>query len=265
MAKNFKYDVFISHATEDKDSVARPLAIGLRKAGLRVWFDEFTLKAGDSLRESIDRGLLESQYGVLVLSPKFFAKKWTNRELNGLTALEMSDGRKRLIPIWHGVDYDGVVEYSPPLADTLAFKSTDGSSALIRKIIAHVSRLDDDEDAVYDFVHRGVNVDLVELSRSLGGPVAGHWFQNCHLVGPAVLGLMDEISLVGATIEIAQLWTVDRNRPYSGGIELNRCRIEGCTFENVGFAAPAEILSRIYYLPSAPNGGTPDGEGPNTP
>ncbi len=48
------YDVFVSHASEDTDAVVRPLAIALRSAGLRVWFDEFTLHIGDSLRQKID-------------------------------------------------------------------------------------------------------------------------------------------------------------------------------------------------------------------
>jgi hypothetical protein len=70
-----RWDVFICHASEDKDNFARPLAEGLRREGLSVWFDEFTLKVGDSLRRSIDHGLGYSRFGVVVLSPAFFAKE----------------------------------------------------------------------------------------------------------------------------------------------------------------------------------------------
>ena len=52
------WDVFISHASEDKEAIARPLAEALRSHGLRVWYDEFALRPGNSLRESIDRGLV---------------------------------------------------------------------------------------------------------------------------------------------------------------------------------------------------------------
>ena len=70
------YDVFVSHATEDKEEVARPIANALTEAGLRVWYDEFELRIGDSLRRKIDHGLARSRFGIVVLSPSFFAKKW---------------------------------------------------------------------------------------------------------------------------------------------------------------------------------------------
>jgi hypothetical protein len=73
------YDVFISHASEDKDSVVRDLADALTAQGLRVWYDEFTLRIGDSLRQKIDRGLAASRVGLVVLSPSFISKGWPNR------------------------------------------------------------------------------------------------------------------------------------------------------------------------------------------
>lgn len=80
------YGVFISHASEDTDTFARPLADQLRRRGLRVWFDEFELTVGDSLRRNIDNGLAKSRYAVVVLSPAFFAKEWTKKELDALVA-----------------------------------------------------------------------------------------------------------------------------------------------------------------------------------
>ena len=87
------WDVFISHAWEDKETVARPLAHALSQAGLSVWYDELTLTLGDGLRRSIDRGLAESRYGVVILSPQFFAKSWPQRELDGLTTREIIEFR----------------------------------------------------------------------------------------------------------------------------------------------------------------------------
>lgn len=75
------WDVFISHAWEDKEEVAHPLAEALKAKGLSVWYDKFTLKIGDSLRQSIDNGLSKSRYGVVILSKSFFAKKWPKNEL----------------------------------------------------------------------------------------------------------------------------------------------------------------------------------------
>ena len=86
-----EFDVFISHAYEDKDTFVRPLAEALIARNLRPWYDEFTLRPGDSLRRSIDHGLLTSQAGVVVLSPAFFGKRWTNYELDGLVQLAAGD------------------------------------------------------------------------------------------------------------------------------------------------------------------------------
>ncbi|MGH8547102.1 MAG: toll/interleukin-1 receptor domain-containing protein [Methylococcales bacterium] len=70
------WDIFISHASEDKDAIARPLAEALVGAGLTIWYGEFTLQLGDSLRRSIDRGLANAPYGIVILSPAFLATEW---------------------------------------------------------------------------------------------------------------------------------------------------------------------------------------------
>src|SRR5262249_18107981 len=97
-----KWDVFISHSSEDKDELVRPLAKALQAKGVSVWYDEFSLKMGDSLRASIDYGLVNSRFGVVVLSKSFFAKHWPAQELNGLAAKEVK-GKKVILPIWHKV------------------------------------------------------------------------------------------------------------------------------------------------------------------
>jgi hypothetical protein len=84
------YDVFISHASEDKEAVVRPLAAALGDRGADVWFDELTLRIGDSLREKIDAGIGRSRFGVVVLSSHFFSKGWTKYELDGLVTMSVS-------------------------------------------------------------------------------------------------------------------------------------------------------------------------------
>ena len=116
---NKKYDVFISHASEDKDEVARPLAESLRKNGLTVWYDEFELRIGDSLRRKIDQGLANSNFGVIIISRSFISKGWTNYELDGLITKAIS-GEQQLLPIWHNITKQEVISYSPSLADKLA-------------------------------------------------------------------------------------------------------------------------------------------------
>ena len=113
------FDVFISHASEDKDEVVRPLAKALKEEGLHVWYDEFELRIGSSLRRTIDRGIARSRFGVVVLSESFFEKGWPGYELDGLVTRAVS-GEQVLLPIWHGVTKQQVMDYSPSLADKLA-------------------------------------------------------------------------------------------------------------------------------------------------
>lgn len=114
-----EYDVFISHASEDKDSVVRPLAVALKEKGVNVWYDEFELKMGDSLRRKIDQGLSKSKFGIVVISRSFIKKGWTNYELDGLMTRAVS-GQQILLPIWHDVTKQEVMDYSPSLADKVA-------------------------------------------------------------------------------------------------------------------------------------------------
>jgi hypothetical protein len=128
-----RFDVFISHASEDKDEFVRPLAGTLTSMGLKVWFDEWTLTLGDSLLQKIDEGLGASDYGVVILSSNFFAKKWPRAELDGLYAREMM-GRKVILPIWHNVTREEVLNYSPILASKLAAPTDEGVEAVANKI-----------------------------------------------------------------------------------------------------------------------------------
>jgi hypothetical protein len=127
-------DVFISHASEDKDVIARPIAEELLRRGHSIWFDEFELTLGDSLRRSIDRGLAESRFGLVILSPSFFAKKWPQRELDGLTTREIEGPTKVILPVWHEVDHAYVAKFSPTLADKLAAQSTVGLPVIVHEI-----------------------------------------------------------------------------------------------------------------------------------
>jgi hypothetical protein len=118
-----EYDFFISHASEDKNEFVRPLVQELETRGCRVWYDEQQLSVGDSLRRKIDHGISRSRFGVVVLSDKFFAKEWPQRELDGLTAIEVG-GQKVILPIWHHVTKDEVAARSPTLADKVALNSS---------------------------------------------------------------------------------------------------------------------------------------------
>ena len=130
-----KVDIFLSHASEDKDAIARPLYEALMAAGVTVWFDEAVLRLGDSLRRKIDEGLARCNYGIIIISPNFLGKEWPQRELDGLAAREIADGKTIILPIWHDIDKATIIEKSPTLADRLAAKSTEGIPALVEKIL----------------------------------------------------------------------------------------------------------------------------------
>lgn len=129
------FDVFIAHASEDKESVARPLAKELKKQGINVWYDEFTLYLGDNLRKTIDKGISSCNFGVVILSPAFFSKSWPQRELDGLITRELHEGRKIILPVWHNIDLEDVLAYSKPLANKLAESTSKGLEAVVAKIL----------------------------------------------------------------------------------------------------------------------------------
>ncbi|MCK9436815.1 MAG: TIR domain-containing protein [Synergistaceae bacterium] len=129
------YDVFVSHASEDKDEFVRDFVKCLQENGVNVWYDEFTLRVGDSLRRSIDNGLKNSRYGIVVLSEAFFKKEWPQRELDGLFAREIN-GEKVILPIWHKISKNEVFKYSPLIADMLALNT---ASFTIEEIAKEIS------------------------------------------------------------------------------------------------------------------------------
>lgn len=127
------WDIFISHATEDKEQVVTPLAENLTARGFRVWLDTAELLIGDSLRAKIDEGLAGSRFGIVVISPAFMAKNWPQKELDGLIQREI-DGRKVVLPVWHKVSRNDVSAYSLILASKLAGTTAKGIDALASEI-----------------------------------------------------------------------------------------------------------------------------------
>jgi hypothetical protein len=134
------WDVFISHASEDK-GYSGPLAKALEDAGIRVWFDRTALEWGDDLRSAIDRGLRNCRYGIVIFSKAFLQKKkWTEYELSSLFALEQV-GEKRILPIWHGITREDLLQYSAGLADRLAkVSSSDGYHDIVGSLCVMLGR-----------------------------------------------------------------------------------------------------------------------------
>jgi len=134
------HDVFLSHASEDKDDIARPLQAALQARGLTVWFDEINIKVGQSIRQEIEKGIAHATFGVVILSPNFFAKQWTQAELDALFTKKLSTGRDLLLPIWHRVTRDQVESHSPLVAGILALNTSLMSTEQIADAIAEAVR-----------------------------------------------------------------------------------------------------------------------------
>lgn len=117
-----QYDVFLSHASEDKESFTDELCRALEADGLKIWYDTISISWGDSLREKIDEGLKKSKFGIVVISNNYIRKGWTKYELDGLFQIEMTNG-KTILPIWHNITKDEVQEFSPTLAGRKAMST----------------------------------------------------------------------------------------------------------------------------------------------
>jgi hypothetical protein len=132
-----EFDLFISHASEDKEGIVRDLVRALERQEVEVWYDETQLRIGDSLRRKIDAGLARSRFGLVVVSHAFFSKNWSQYELDGLVSLELA-GRQRILPVWHEITKDEVLNYSPTLADKVALSTATYTVDEIAQEIADV-------------------------------------------------------------------------------------------------------------------------------
>jgi hypothetical protein len=132
---------FISHDSRDKAGVALPIAIGLQKLMCHVWYDEYSLKVGDSLRQTIEKGLKETRKCVLILSPNFISNKgWTKVEFNSVFTREILEQSSVVLPVWYNVSAQQVYEYSPSLADKVALNWQQlGEAEVIRKLYNVIS------------------------------------------------------------------------------------------------------------------------------
>lgn len=132
---------FISHDSRDKEEIARPLAIQLTKLHCPVWFDDFSLTVGQSLRGSIEKGLKECKKCILIISQNFLKNEgWTKKEFDSIFTREMIETTNLILPVWHGVNEKDVFQYSPSLADKVALKWKSGEEEIARKLFKEIVR-----------------------------------------------------------------------------------------------------------------------------
>ena len=128
------WDFFISHVSEDKEEIARPLADRLNSRGLMAWYVDYSLKLGSNLRESIDYGLARSRFGIVIVSKHFLEKQWPREELNDLATREVN-GKKVILPVWHKIGFRDVFECSPVLADRVAISTDRGLEYVVQRLL----------------------------------------------------------------------------------------------------------------------------------
>ena len=182
--------LFISHASEDKADFVETLVEALRYVGFEVWYDKYELTIGDSLLQKISQGLRECDYGVVVLSPNFFRKKWTQAELDGLFAIESTE-RKIILPIWKDVSVDDVTAFSPILAGRLGASTTGGIEYVVAEIRRAVEAADrvasfsNIENAISRFKSLDQEIGGVKRAKALAGS-----FEGFRLVADAANSLL---------------------------------------------------------------------------
>jgi len=93
------YDVFLCHASEDKDTIAIPLYKSLQKKKLSPFIDEKNIQWGDSLPDIIGRALVQSKYVIAILTENSIEKAWPRKEINAVLSEEIKNGKKKLLPL----------------------------------------------------------------------------------------------------------------------------------------------------------------------
>src|SRR5260221_6371105 len=98
MPDEFPYDVFLSHSAKDK-AVVRDVAERLRKDGVKVWFDEWVLKPGDSIPAKIEEGLERSRVLALCMSAHAFGSDWAQLESGTFRFRDPLNKERRFLPL----------------------------------------------------------------------------------------------------------------------------------------------------------------------
>jgi hypothetical protein len=159
-----KPDAFICHASEDKESVADPLFEALRTHGLNIWYDEFSLRIGDSLSGKIDEGLTQSNYAIIIVSKKFFEKNWPQHEYHAIYNKQVNSNKRIILPVWHDVSREEVEKHSVLLADIVAQKTSNGIETVATNLYKVIRQI----ETIYKFdSDTGLKANVSSLSKSI--------------------------------------------------------------------------------------------------
>jgi uncharacterized protein (DUF2342 family) len=137
-------DLFLCHAWDDRQGVAKDLCDLLVSHGATVWFSEYEVGLGKSLLTEIDKGLRDSRAGIVLVTPAMLE---TLRAATGIASKELAAllATDRVIPVAHGTDFDAVREVSPLLGARSGLATgPDLSLDSVAKKIAAATAAEDD-------------------------------------------------------------------------------------------------------------------------
>lgn len=112
-----EYDVFISHASKDKEALIEELYQSLQKLGISIFYDKEALEWGDKWKERILNGTKKAEFAIIVISENFFDREWTERELSEFLNRQNRNGQKLILPIVHNITMQQLQEKYPNVAD----------------------------------------------------------------------------------------------------------------------------------------------------
>lgn len=116
----YEYDVFVSHANANKQSFVDSLYDQLNRLRIRIWYDSTEIDWGDGLKEKIQEGLSKCRFGIVILSPEFIERKWTNQELSELLTRQNESHEKVVLPLLYNLTVEQMKEQYPVLGDIKA-------------------------------------------------------------------------------------------------------------------------------------------------
>jgi len=250
---------FVSHASEDKPMV-KNLVDTLIRYGVDAWYDDYEIDLGESIRDKINEGLRRSKYGLVILSPNFFAKDWPKQELAAL-AIILRKGS--LIPVFHNVTPRDVATYDPLLADIKGITVPPGD---IRQAVVPIARkirgTEASEATGRMTVHRGRTISIASLPLDETQAIHDVVFEDCILQGIAMINLAPErrFTLEGCYFNDMRQFTVLQT-PYAivGAYGVNNVEFRRCRFKDVGFITSQPVMEIILDTarPMAPDTGFP--------
>ena len=112
-----EYDVFLSHANQDKAEIVDELYESLEKLGISIFYDKETLEWGDNWKKRILEGTQKAEFAIIIISDNFFGREWTEKELSEFLGRQNRNGQKLILPIVHNITNEDLREKYPSVAD----------------------------------------------------------------------------------------------------------------------------------------------------